>query len=340
MKKLLIYSFFFLFTIILALSCKNYSNNNHFAPGEIWYDTDGNPINAHGGGILHDNGTYYWFGEIKKGKTRRVEYITTWECYRVDARGVSCYSSTDLYNWKFEGIALEPNTTDSTSDIHTSKVIERPKVVFNEKTGKYVMWMHIDSEDYSFARAGVAKSDKPQGPYTYLGSLQPNEQMSRDQTLFKDTDGKAYQICSSENNATMYINELTDDYLRPTGKYKRTFIGLSREAPAMVKHNNKYYILSSGCTGWDPNPAKYAVADSIMGDYRIIDNPCVGTDADKTFYAQSTFILPVEGKKDTYIAMFDRWNKTDLEDSRYVWLPLSFEGEKMVIEWKDEWKLE
>lgn len=328
-----------LLSFFLIFSCKNFKNNDHIVPGDVWKDTNGKPVNAHGGGIMYDNGKYYWYGEIKKGKTRKVEHITSWECYRVEAGGVSCYSSTDLYNWDYEGVALQPNTADSASDIHTSKVLERPKVIYNEKTGKYVMWLHIDSEDYSFARAGVAVSDKPQGPFTYLGSIQPNDQMSRDQTLFKDTDGRAYQICSSENNATMYINELTDDYLRPTGKFARIFIGLSREAPAMVKHENKYYILSSGCTGWDPNPAQYAVSDSIMGDYRIMENPCIGKDADKTYFAQSTFILPVQGT-DKYIAMFDRWNKTNLEDSRYVWLPLSFENEKMVIEWKDKWTLQ
>jgi hypothetical protein len=137
----------------------------------------------------------------------------------------------------------------------------------------------------------------------------------------------------------MYINELTDDYLRPTGNYKRVFIDQAREAPAIVKHNNKYFILSSGCTGWDPNQALYGVADSIMGRYRLIENPCRGKDADKTYYAQSTFILPVQGKANAYIALFDRWNKTDLEASRYVWLPMHFEGDHMIIDWMDAWDL-
>lgn len=309
-----------------------------FKPGQVWTDTQGKPINAHSAGILYDKGTYYWFGEIKSGKTWLVER-TGWECYRVNAGGVSCYSSRDLYHWKYEGVALSPVTDDSSSDIHTSKVIERPKVVYNEKTRKYVMWMHIDSEDYLYARAGVATADRPQGPYNYLGSMRPNGQMSRDQTLFKDTDGKAYQICSSENNETMYINELSEDYLRPSGVFKRVFIGLSREAPAMVRHNGKYYILSSGCTGWDPNPAAYGVAETIMGDYTIVENPCRGKDADKTFYAQSTFILPVQGKDNEYIALFDQWNKLNLEDSRYVWLPMHFENNRMIIEWNDEWKI-
>jgi beta-xylosidase len=331
-----------LFTVLLSFfSCLTTvpKGNTSFRPGESWKDSEGNFINAHSAGILYDKGVYYWYGEIKTGKSWKVERVG-WDCYRVNAGGVSCYSSEDLYNWKYEGVALAPEVKDSLSDIHISKVIERPKVIFNDKTRKYVMWMHIDSDDYLYARAGVAVSDRPQGPFVYLGSLRPNDQMSRDQTLFKDTDGKAYQLCSSEENATLYINELTDDYLKPTGKFKRTFIGQSREAPAMVKHMGKYFILSSGCTGWDPNQAMSAVSDSIMGNYLLIGNPCLGADADKTYYAQSTFILPVEGKTNSYIALFDRWKKTDLEDSRYIWLPMHFENGKMIIQWKDNWKID
>ncbi len=315
------------------------SQNNYFLPGGIWYDTDGHPINAHGGGILFDKGTYYWFGEIKKGKTIRVTEDTAWENYHVNAGGISCYSSKDLSHWKNEGVALAPVTNDSTSDLYPGRVIERPKVIYNDKTNQYVMWMHIDKKDYSYARAGVAVSKTVTGPYTYIGSVRPNDSMSRDMTLFKDTDGRAYQICSSENNATMHVNELTDDYLKPDGNFKRILIGANREAPAIVKHNNTYYLVTSLCTGWDPNAAMYAAADSVMGDWQMIDNPCVGADSDKTFKAQSTYILPVEGMKDKYIFMADRWNKTNLADSRYIWLPLTFENDRMIIRWYDKWKL-
>lgn len=180
-------------------------------------------------------------------------------------------------------------------------------------------------------------SDSPVGPFTYLGSFRPNDAMSRDQTVFVDDDGKAYQFASSENNQTLYINELTDDYLKPTGRFTRNFIGKSREAPAVFKRDGKYYMISSGCTGWDPNNAELATADSIMGEWTVIGDPCTGKDADKTFYAQSTYVQPVHGKKDLYVALFDRWNKKDLENSRYVWLPISFEDGKITIPWRDRW---
>jgi beta-galactosidase len=304
----------------------------------IWRDTDGNTINAHGGGILYYNNIYYWYGEFKGDSTYRLEKVTTWECFRAEARGVSCYSSRNLLDWKFEGIVLPVVKGDTSSDLHPSNVIERPKVIYNEKTGKFVMWMHIDNDDYTKAMAGVAISNTPVGPFTYLGSFKPGGGDSRDQTIFRDDDGRAYQVASSEWNKTLYINLLNDDYTKTTGIYTRNFIDASREAPAVFKRNGKYYIITSACSGWDPNQASYAVADSMLGTWKTIGNPCSGKDADKTFYAQSTFVLQVPGKNDFYIAMFDRWNKTDLIDSRYIWLPIKFTNEQIDVPWTDKWK--
>ena len=126
--------------VCAVFSCRAQS----IMPGKEWKDTDGNPINAHGGGVLYHNGTYYWYGEYKGKHTYRSPGVD-WDCYRTEAGGVSCYSSKDLYNWKFEGVVLEPDTLNPHSDIHPTMVIERPKVIYNDKTGKFVMWMHIDS---------------------------------------------------------------------------------------------------------------------------------------------------------------------------------------------------
>jgi len=310
-----------------------------FSPSNVWNDTDGNPINAHGGGILFHEGTYYWYGEYKKGKTYLPENIN-WEAYRTDVAGISCYSSKDLLKWKYEGLVLSAVKDDANHDLHTSKVLERPKVIFNKKTGKFVMWMHIDSADYGKAAAGVAVSNSPTGHFQYLESFRPNNAMSRDQTVFVDDDSKAYQFYSSEDNKTMYISQLTDDYLKPSGTFTRNFENLSREAPAVFKYKNKYYIISSGCSGWDPNVAEIASADTIMGPWTIQkEQPCKGKDADKTFYAQSTHVIPVQGKDGAFIAMFDKWNKKDLENSRYVWLPLTISENEVSIPWLEKWNM-
>ena len=313
--------------LCLCVACQR--KDLSFKPGEVWPDDKGVHINAHGGGILRVGDTYYWFGEHKtEGSAGNLAQV-----------GVHCYSSKDLYNWKDEGIALSVVPDDTTSHIAKGCVLERPKVIYNKKTGKFVMWAHVESADYSKACAGVAVSDFPNGPFTYLGSFRPNNAMSRDQTVFVDDDGRAYQFYSSENNETMYISLLTDDYLKPSGRFTRNFIKESREAPAVFKHKGKYYMLSSGCTGWDPNVAEIAVADSIMGTWKTIGNPCTGPDADKTFYAQSTYVQPVIGKKNAYIAMFDRWKKKDLEDSRYVWLPVLIKDGAITIPWHEKWDL-
>ncbi len=348
-----------------------------FLPGKIWPDDQGVHINAHGPGFLQVGKTYYWFGEHKiEGTAGNVAHV-----------GVRCYSSTDLYNWKNEGVVLAVED-DPNSPIARECILERPKVIYNKKTGKYVMWFHLERKGrgYSDAISGVAVSDKVTGPYKFLHAMRANAgkwpmnmaeaektmenppkppvlnsssyppgmneyamfkrdfekgQMERDMTLFVDTDGKAYHIFASEDNGTMHIAELTDDYTRHSGKFVRVFPGRFMEAPAICKKDGYYYMVMSGCTGWAPNTARSAYAANIMGPWTELKNPCVGPNAEKTFGGQSTYILPVtrpSGATD-YIFIGDQWRPDNAIDGRYIWLPIKWEGHQMVIEWKDEWSL-
>ena len=324
--------------IIMTVALAGYARggaDNVIVPGVEWLDTECRPINAHGGGVMYHDGVYYWYGEYKGDFTYRSPGVG-WDCYRTEAGGVSCYSSRDLCNWTFEGIVLEPDTVDTNSDIHPTMVIERPKVIYNERTRQFVMWMHIDNHNYGKAMAGVAVSDSPTGKFRFIGASKPNGQICRDLTVFKDDDQQAYLIYSSEDNATLHITLLSPDYLQPTRVYTRNFVGKFREAPAIFKHDGKYYLVTSGCTGWDPNEADLAVADHIMGPYTSLGNPCRGQDAEKTFYGQSTFVLPVVGTSQ-YVMMLDRWNKRDLISSRYIWLPFDFEGSQPLLPWQGVW---
>jgi len=338
---------------------------SELVPGEVWLDTEGHPINAHGGGVLSHDGVYYWYGEFKTGRTYLPDCNKSWGGTRVDTVGVSCYSSTNLYDWKNDGIVLAAVPEDPQGDLHPSKVLERPKVVYNRTTKQFVMWMHIDSTSYAAARAGVAVSETPTGPFKYLGSFRPNAetwpegateaertpastnylardfktgQMARDLTVFVDDDGHAWLFYSSEENPTMHVSLLTDDYLHTAGKYQRIFVGRSMEAPTVFKHGGKYYVIASGCSAWAPNAARSAAADNIMGPWTELGNPCAGAEADKTFRSQSTFVLPLPGRADAFVFMADRWNQWNLPDSRYVWLPLEFSPEgKPVLHWHDRW---
>jgi len=307
-----------------------------FENGRLWPDDKGVHINAHGGGILFRDGVYYWYGEYKtEGKAGNVAHV-----------GVQVYSSRDLTNWKDEGTALRVSG-DPASDITEECVLERPKVIFNAKTRKYVMWFHLElkGRGYAAARSGVAVADAPTGPFMYLKSFRPDNSMARDQTLFVDDDGKAYHLYASEENKTLHIAQLTDDYLAPSGKYIRVFEGRLMEAPAICKRNGQYYFIGSGCTGWAPNAARSAVASSIWGPWKELGNPCAGINPmnrlgpEKTFGGQSTYLLPVQGKRDAFIAMFDIWKPDNARDGRYVWLPLQFAGEGFTIPWLNTWDL-
>lgn len=80
--------------------------------------------------------------------------------------GISCYSSSDLASWRSHGIVLPANESHPSHDLHPSKVVERPKVLYNARTGKYVMWMHVDDAQYKLASTGVAIASAPEGPFT------------------------------------------------------------------------------------------------------------------------------------------------------------------------------
>ena len=347
---------------------------NAFHPGELWLDNRGVHINAHGGGILFYNDKYYWFGEHKGERSNNALV------------GITCYSSTDLYNWQYEGVVL-PIEKDSTSDIASGSIMERPKVIHNPKTGKFVMYFHLELKDqgYNAARVGIAVSKQVTGPYTYLKSYRPNAglfpenmteaqkiatvkpddfkewwtpewrkavrdglfvrrdlesgQMSRDMTLYVDDDGKAYHIYASEENLTLQLAELTDDYLGFTGKYVRIAPVGHNEAPTIFKKDGKYFMITSGCTGWAPNAARLFSADNIYGPWTEHPNPCVGNDANLSFHSQGTFILPVMGKKNAFIFMADRWVPRHPIDGRYIWLPIQFENGLPVLKWTDQWDL-
>ena len=172
-----------------------------------------------------------------------------------------------------------------------------------------------------------------------LGRDLAEGQMTRDMQLFVDDDGRAYQLAASEENSTLHIAELNEDYTDYTGRYVRAFVNRYMEAPAVFKKDGLYWFMGSDCTGWLPNAARSAVAPSIWGPWTELGNPCEGEDAETTFHSQSTYILPMAGCPDKFIYMGDRWNPKDAQDGRYIWLPITFEEGRFIIRWQDSWEL-
>ncbi|MEG1540110.1 MAG: glycoside hydrolase family 43 protein, partial [Muribaculaceae bacterium] len=295
--------------ILLLVPFYIQSRNDIFKPGQVWNDTSMSPINAHGGGIMCYEGRYYWFGEHKSDTTNNAY------------DGVRCYSSDNLYDWKNEGLVFNVIHSDPTHDVTAGCILERPKVIYNAKTKKFVMWFHLELKDrgYGTARYGVAISDNVVGPYRFVYSSRANAntypknisksqinklndsakmnmlfkenrkkaieegyffarnyeggQMARDMTLYVDDDGKAYHIYSSEENTTLHIAQLTDDYLFHNDNYVRVLPGGNNEAPAIFKHKGKYWMISSDCTYWNPNQARLSVSDNIMGEWKKVGDP-------------------------------------------------------------------
>ena len=293
--------------------------------GEMWLDDCGNPIQAHGGNIIKYENKWYWYGEHKGAPNTPNQQ-------RVDFIGISCYSSENLLNWHYEGLALKAAPAGSGHMLEPKNVIERPKVVYNKKTEQFVMWMHADTADYVYGGIGVAVSKSPTGPFEFLYATQPNKQDSRDMTIFIDQDETAYLVHSSNWNKTLNISRLTEDYLKTDGFYVSVLVDQEREAPAVFFKDEMYYMITSGCTGWDYNSALYAECPHLLGKWKLIDNPCEGLGYRDTFKGQSTYVFEKDGK---YYLMLDHWIPDDLQKSGYSILPVAFENGRLTVKWYD-----
>jgi hypothetical protein len=295
-----------------------------------WADTEGNPIQAHGGGMLKVGDDYYWFGENRNPNGSFY--------------AVSAYRSRDLRRWEHVHDVL---TMSSDPDLNPANV-ERPKVVYNAATGQYVMWMHWENgSDYGEARAAVASSATVAGDYTYHGSFRPLQDtgvmdhdrpgyMSRDCTLYVDDDGQGYFLSASNENADLHLYLLSSDYLSIERREALLFQGAGREAPALFKRAGTYFLLTSGLTGWSPNQAQYATSSSLASGWSALRNVGDGN----TFYSQSTYVLAVDGSQGTdYLYLGDRWAGAwggPVNDSAYIWLPISFpDATTMTMSWSN-----
>jgi|GEM_PF-1440822 len=310
-------------------------------PGTPWLDQNGKTINAHGGGVLFFEGVYYWYGEHKLPGKSEAQFADG---------GVHCYSSTNLVTWKDEGLVIRVNHNDPTADLAYGCILERPKVLFNERTKAFVMFFkyYPRGTGYEIGYVGVATASSPAGPFhfqhKFLGANSANG--SGDFTLFRDADGAAYHLTVRKPDKAFCIGRLRDDYLFPAGDYQIVpGVPAHTEAPTIMPRDGKYYLLGSGSSSWKPNAARALVADAISGPYTSLANPAQGVNPhtglgpDKTFGGQISFIIPVVGKRDACIAMFDIWRPEAAIEGLYVWLPIEMRDGQPVIQWRDRWSL-
>lgn len=317
------------------------TNSESFKPGLHWPDNHGIHINAHGGGVIFFEGRYYWFGEHKLPDRSEAQ---------IAGGGVHGYSSSDLYNWKDEGRVLTVDETNPQSDIAAGCILERPKVIYNEPTKSFVMFFKLypKGKGYEVGYVGVATATRPNGPFTYrhrfLGCGSPKG--SGDFALVRDRSGAVYHLAVRKPDKVFCAGKLRDDYLFPAGEYFPVEgIETHTEAPAIVTTAEGYYFFGSGSSSWNPNAARAFFATNLIGPYQSLGNPTIGVNPhnglgpDKTFGGQISFVIPVAGKTNAYVAMFDLWKPEAPINGLYVWLPLQFDSGKPTIRWHSEWKL-
>ena len=335
-QKALIYPLLIFTLLLIPFQGKSQSS---IRPGQTWNDVNGSAINAHGGCVVYYGGYYYWFGEQRNGNK---------------SEGISCYRSNDLYSWTRLSRAVTPTgaKTDENRDIASGRTLERPKVVWNEATQKWVMWIHWENgNDYGQAKCAVCTADHVEGPYTLVDVFRPNGCDSRDQTVFVDTDGVAYHVYSTNMNSNTNCERLTEDYLLPEEGFSLQLRGRRFEAASLFKAGDIYYGLFSGCTGWDPNPGRYMWTYDLMeetwnapADFKASDgstgiNFCIDNGKNTSYQSQSNYVFPVPGKDKCFIYMGDRWSSSNVQSSKHVWLPLSVRSGYPTVQWLESWDL-
>lgn len=286
-------------------------------PGTVLTDDRGQVAQLHGCAPVRVGDRWYTWGEDKANASLFT--------------AVACYSSADLVEWRFEGNSLE---VQDHPDLGADRIIERPKAM-QRPDGAWVMFLHVESEDYSYARVGYAVSDDPVGPYRYVGSERPLGNISRDIGVYQE-DGVGYLLSEDRDNG-LHIYRLRDDYLAVESivvtlrQSNRPEIGY--ESPALVKHDGLYYLFGSDLTGWSTNDNKVATASELAGPWgEWSDIAPVGS---ATFDSQVSAVVPLGG--DAFLYVGDRWQKDDLQNSPAVWLPMTIRNGEVTMDWVDGW---
>lgn len=251
------------------------TSDNTITNDTFFKDTDGNYIYSQGGCIQKFGDKYYWYGVKYKEADIYAKNPENGKAGNAAYETFTCYSSDDLVNWEFEGYPLtgEPNGW-----------VGRMGVVYNENTKKYVLISQ-------YAPGMVyAVSDKPEGPFKIdhiQKTLPIQNDVTGDQTLFQDDDGKAYIICSSANgrayqyviplresdfldideeNIKMLFYDEDGSYIDENGEVdKKDKTGI--EGNCMFKYNGNYYYTGSDLYGWNSSRVYVMQSDSILGDY-------------------------------------------------------------------------
>lgn len=286
--------------------------------GKLWRTTTGATVQAHAPGFVRVGDIWYMCGEDRSN---------SWN------PDVNLYSSTDLITWKFEKKIIQNGVT--TSELGSSRMIERPKLMYNSKTDKYVVWCHYEASNYGASEAACFECDSVNGAYKYVWSGRPLNIKSRDCNVFQDTDGTAYFISTTEENRHLGLFRLSNDYHEAV-EHTELFSWQGREAPAIVKIGNRYFMFNSACSGWDPNQCKMSYTTNLKNGWSNLDN--VGNPI--AYDTQAAAILEIKGtRQTTYLYVGDRWQDPDLPNTKTIIFPITFNGTRCEFKYHERFDI-
>ena len=344
-------------------------------PGKVFRDTEGKRIQAHGGAMFYENGTYYWYGENKE-RTDGKGPVWTW--------GIRAYASKDLYNWEDLGLLIAPDLTHPDSDLYPEKHVDRPHILKCRETGKYVCWLKLSGEEGYFT---ILEADAFLGPYTLVKEkYRPVEGEIGDFDLVtEEKTGKSYLFLDAGHNAVVGMR-LSSDCCTAETQISRQYEGLhalySREGITVFEQDGTCFMLTSGMIGYIPNPSDAATAPDWESPFAGIGNPHVEDKSKASFNSQISDVFRIPEKQE-YLVMADRWvpdypmdakksemferavaahfdpehyqvspeeneiylnspmlETADTSKADYVWLPMRIVDGKPEIRWVESWRVE
>ena len=255
-------------------------------------------------------------------------------CGVLENHTVRLYTSHDLDNFT----KLSDNVlTDRPEGIYF-----RPKVIYNEKTKLFVLWVNYlppkstPLASYPDATFLVATSSTPQGPYTVVTQKANISQTGGgDFTVMIDPkDGVAYIAYDAWGNShRVLIEELNENFTDSLGASTSTgpLSPSSHEAPILFERNKVYYLMYGHTCCFCSTGAGSSVmtAPSPKGPWQDMNydiNPKKGFfDFDYTIQAQENFVITLPSGE--YVYTGDRWtsapDKKKSHDFQY-WQLLTF----------------
>lgn len=239
-------------------------------------------------------------------------------------------------SWERVGHVLSPQDGTNISD---SRIVERPKVIYNDKNSEYVMWFHGDDSSYAAAQVGVATSKTVDGEFSWKGNFKPFGNDSRDMTVWKDPDdGSAYLIYATNGNADFSIASLDDDYYTPNASL-HTFEGVFWEAPGVFKIDGVYYLIFSRQDGWTPTDNFYMTSSSMAGPWS--EATLLAPQYSYAYLTQNAYDIVIEGSQETtYLYYGDHWSGNELGSSTYSFHPAIHDGSKLSLHNTGAWTLD